>query len=410
MEKKKLRNSSTGEPQQSQTVLIVEDDQALSKLLQRNLRRLGLEVEIALTGADAIDRVAGGRFDLALLDYRLSDMTGIKVIETLAGQKHTIPFIVTTGFGDERTAVELMKLGARDYLVKDATFLDRLPQVVERTLQELDMERRLAKAERSLQKQTQELAKRMKELRCLFSLDELMKQEDITVKKFLDRLVSFIPAAMQYPEISNACITLDGKRHKNKGFKKTEWMLQDDIVIGGKKAGSVQVCYSEERPEADIGPFLKEEKALVSSIAKQVGIYIEGRRSREALRESEEKIRNIFESTYESILVTDNAGNIIEANDAIARSHGYTHKEELIGKNSIELVAEKDRSRIAKDTIEAAKESRSYYKGVYTLLRADGTEFEAEYGGTVLYDSSGKPSGYIEIGRASCRERVFGLV
>jgi diguanylate cyclase (GGDEF)-like protein/PAS domain S-box-containing protein len=60
------------------------------------------------------------------------------------------PFILSTGQGDERVAVSMMKLGARDYLVKDALFLDRIPDVVRRVCAELENERKLAMTEYAL--------------------------------------------------------------------------------------------------------------------------------------------------------------------------------------------------------------------------------------------------------------------
>src|SRR5262249_33667972 len=64
-----------------------------------------------------------------------------------ASARHCPPFIIITGQGDERVAVEMMKRGARDYLVKDADFLEFVPAVVKRALEQLDKERRLAEAE-----------------------------------------------------------------------------------------------------------------------------------------------------------------------------------------------------------------------------------------------------------------------
>jgi len=134
----------------SDTILVIEDDQALSRLTQRNLHRLGFHTEAAVDGAQAIEWIANNPVKLLLVDYRLPDMTGDKVIKTVTQRGYSFPFIVVTGQGDEETAVEMMKLGARDYLVKDATFLDRLPLAIERTLEQLDTEQKLAEAEQAL--------------------------------------------------------------------------------------------------------------------------------------------------------------------------------------------------------------------------------------------------------------------
>jgi signal transduction histidine kinase len=148
---------SAKEAETSDTILVIEDDQALSRLTQRNLQRLGFHTEAALDGAQAIEWVSNNPVKLLLVDYRLPDMTGDKVIKTMTQRGYSFPFIVVTGQGDEETAVEMMKLGARDYLVKDSTFLDRLPLAIERTLEQLSTEQKLAEAEQALRESEEKL-------------------------------------------------------------------------------------------------------------------------------------------------------------------------------------------------------------------------------------------------------------
>ena len=129
------------------TVLVVEDDEGLRRLIRKNLERAELSTDSAATGTEAIKKVRADLPVLLLLDYQLPDMTGREVVNRLTGVALLPPFIIMTGRGDERTAVDMMKLGARDYIVKDAGFIDVLPQVVMRSLKEIDAERKLADAE-----------------------------------------------------------------------------------------------------------------------------------------------------------------------------------------------------------------------------------------------------------------------
>ena len=115
------------------TIFVVEDDEGLSRLIQKNLKRAGYTTKGVLTGADAISSLSKNpAATLMLLDYKLPDMTAEQVIKTLQKQNCTVPFIIITGHGDERIAAKLKKLGARDYLVKNAAFLDLLPTAVKR--------------------------------------------------------------------------------------------------------------------------------------------------------------------------------------------------------------------------------------------------------------------------------------
>ena len=135
------------------TVLIVDDDKGLVRLMEKAVRREGFAAVNALSGEAAIQWVAEHPVDLMLLDMKLSDMSGPDVLSRLDKLKRSVPFIVITGQGDERLAVKMMRSGALDYLVKDAQFLEFLPAVVGRALSQLDRQKRLETAEEELKKQ-----------------------------------------------------------------------------------------------------------------------------------------------------------------------------------------------------------------------------------------------------------------
>src|SRR6185503_16494259 len=110
-----------------------------------------------------MDWLKNHRPDLMLLDLKLKDAGGAQVIEQLAQAERSVPFIIITGQGDERVAVEMMKLGALEYLVKDANFIELVPTMVGRTLDQLERDRRLVSAElerRHLEQQILEISER----------------------------------------------------------------------------------------------------------------------------------------------------------------------------------------------------------------------------------------------------------
>jgi PAS domain S-box-containing protein len=129
------------------TVLIVDDDRGLLRLMQRALQREGLATAIAPSGQEALDWLAKHRADLLLLDLKLQDIEGRELVTRLSAVPQPPPFVIITGQGDERVAVEMMKRGARDYLIKDMEFLQFVPEVVKRVLDQIDTERRLQAAE-----------------------------------------------------------------------------------------------------------------------------------------------------------------------------------------------------------------------------------------------------------------------
>jgi PAS domain S-box-containing protein len=128
-------------------VLVVDDDPGLLRLVQKTIRRTGNEASSAQSGAGAMEELRKKRPDLMLLDLKLPDAEGPELIQRLEREDLLVPFIVITGQGDERVAVEMMKRGASDYLVKDSDFLEVLPAILERTLAQIATEKRLAEAE-----------------------------------------------------------------------------------------------------------------------------------------------------------------------------------------------------------------------------------------------------------------------
>src|ERR1022692_2563544 len=122
------------------TLLIVDDDLGLLRLAAKTLEREGCSVATAASGKEAIAWLEENRPDLLLLDLKLPDFDARQVIRQLSDLNRLPPFLIITGQGDERVAVELMKGGARDYLVKGADFLQLLPAVAARALGQIEQE------------------------------------------------------------------------------------------------------------------------------------------------------------------------------------------------------------------------------------------------------------------------------
>lgn len=135
---------------ESLSILVVEDDDGLRRLIQKRLERKKFKVEALGTGEDALSRVMNNPDVLLLLDYKLPDMTGRELIENLIGNGYSVPFVIITGHGDERIAVEMMKLGARDYLVKDQALLEVLPQVMEQIYTQIITQKKFSQVKKAL--------------------------------------------------------------------------------------------------------------------------------------------------------------------------------------------------------------------------------------------------------------------
>ena len=103
-------------------ILIVEDYPDQAELILRAFRKqkntFDFEVDFVASGEDCLKKFSETTYDALILDYKLPDYTGLEVIKLLQERGFSVPVIMVTSQGDERVAVQAMKEGAADYIVK----------------------------------------------------------------------------------------------------------------------------------------------------------------------------------------------------------------------------------------------------------------------------------------------------
>jgi DNA-binding NtrC family response regulator len=115
-------------------ILIVDDQEMIRDSLAATLAREGHEVVAAHDGPVALNKLAGGRFDLMVTDLKMPRMTGIELLQEAKRLRPEMPVVMMTAFAAVNTAVEAMKLGAYDYIQKPFDG-DEIKLLVERTLE-----------------------------------------------------------------------------------------------------------------------------------------------------------------------------------------------------------------------------------------------------------------------------------
>ena len=120
----------------------------------------------------------------------------------------------------------------------------------------------------------------------------------------------------------------------------------------------------------------------------------EHKRAEEELRESDEKIRNIFEAVSDAIVFSDLEGHIVDENEAALRIQGYSRVEEVIGKIGFEFIAEEDRARAIQAAMKAAEQGYGYVPDV-KFVSKDGIERDTESTASLVRDASGNPIGFV---------------
>lgn len=173
------------------------------------------------------------------------------------------------------------------------------------------------------------LGKRTKKLSHLYRISDWVTRENISEKYFLQELVNLIPSAWQYPEIACARIVFDEKEFKTENFRKTDWIQASEIKIKNKPAGHIEVCYFENKPEEYEGPFLKEERILIDSIAIKTGHYFERKIMREELGKNEENLRITLNSIGDAVIATDIVGRVTNLNPVAEKLTGWKYGDAL---------------------------------------------------------------------------------
>ena len=110
-------------------VLIIDDEPALREILGSAVARAGYSVDLADTAKQAAMKLARGDVDVALCDIKLPDGNGITILRDTIASGIDTAFIMVTGFGSMETAVDALRAGATDYIVKpvhNAELLHRL--------------------------------------------------------------------------------------------------------------------------------------------------------------------------------------------------------------------------------------------------------------------------------------------
>lgn len=120
-------------------LLVVDDNEMNRDMLSRRLERHGYAVDVATDGAEALDRIDGGGFDLVLLDVMMPNIDGLQVLARVR-QRHSVadlPIIMTTARDRSEDIVQALELGANDYVTKPLDF----PVVLARVQTQLALKR-----------------------------------------------------------------------------------------------------------------------------------------------------------------------------------------------------------------------------------------------------------------------------
>lgn len=171
-------------------VWIIEDDIQLNKVIARSLQKAGFQCKSFFSGHEVIEHIENPGQESShdafmLLDYLLDDMNAFELLSELKIRNKEFPFVIMTGWGDEKTAVKLMKQGALDYVIKEKFFINQIVNVIERAHEKIETLRKLEQSRIELEDNARKLEKLNKKI-------SLQKLELENEKSKTDKLLQSI--------------------------------------------------------------------------------------------------------------------------------------------------------------------------------------------------------------------------
>jgi PAS domain S-box-containing protein len=303
-------------------ILLVDDNPDDRALAERSLRETfpSSDVRHIYTPAGLDDALRGGDFDLVVTDYHLRWSDGREVLRRVKERSPDCPVILYTGTGSEEIAVEVMKAGLDEYVLKSSKHLIRLGAAAQAALERAEQRRMLREAEQRYQ-----------------SLFESSLTATILIDPAEGRIVDANPAACSLYGLSRESLTQ---------MRTTD--LQVDAATGASSYSSTgtrdrvrhRIAGGEIREvEVYSGPLRVRGEDLLYWLVHDVTDQV---RAQEALRESQARFRRYFELGLIGMAITSPTRGILEVNDQICTILGY-ERDEMLQKTWPELTHPDDR-------------------------------------------------------------------
>jgi PAS domain S-box-containing protein len=201
------------------------------------------------------------------------------------------------------------------------------------------------KAEEPLSERRDDRDREIRELTILYAISRIAERSGVSVDEALQEIAVILPGGWLDPEDAVARIVVDNQEYRSPGFVWTTRRQECPIVVHGRDAGRVEVCYRNTQPGKGDAQHLADEHLLLQAISRKIGRIIERIQADEVVRRNEEKYRLLFEHLLESYtlyeVVRDDAGNpvdyrIIELNEKAADVFGLS-RDELIGRRLFDI-------------------------------------------------------------------------
>jgi PAS domain S-box-containing protein len=348
-------------------VLLVEDERADAELVLAALRRGGFDVHDDVVGTEAAfnERLDAGPYDIVLADYRLAGWTGMGALRALKRRTLDTPFVLVTGSLGEERAVECLKEGAADYILKEN--LARLPVAVRRAIED----KRLHADRRRHEDVIRKLTLVVDQSPASVIITDTTGRIEYVNERFVQVTGYSVHEAIgQNPRIVKSGRTPPDVYHA----------LWSALRRGATWRGEILNRRKDGRLFWDavtVSPIRNAEGVVTHFVGMQEDIT-DRRRAQEELEASEARFRALAEASFDGIVVVDE-GIVREANPGLERMLGFP-TDEIIGRPVLDFVADESLEEVR---LRVDQDIEGTYEVV--LRRRDGRKLRAEATARILH-------------------------
>jgi PAS domain S-box-containing protein len=371
-------------------VLIVEDNSQDAELLMRELRRAGFDpyYQRVDTEAEYLIRL-NANLDIILSDHQLPQFSGTRALDLLNQRQLEIPFIIVSGTIGEEAAVEAIKHGASDYLLKDR--LTRLGPAVRQALEQYRMRKESAVAKAELHESDERFRQVVENIGEVFWMTSLDKTEMLYISPGYEKIWGRSRAALY----ANPREWLDA-------------IHPDDAAavhaaLPKQVQGDYEQVYRILRPDGEIR-FIRDRTFPVRNsrgvVYRTAGVAEDitaQRRAEEVRREADRRFRWLLENVELLAIILDKNGIVTFANDFLLRTTGW-RREEVVNSNWFSKFvpeASPDAREVFSGDLESGTIPPHHENSIQTKA---GKLREIVWRNTILRDAGGNIIGVASIG------------
>jgi PAS domain S-box-containing protein len=357
---------------------MVEDNVDQLLLTQRAFKRFDPEIQVVSVndGQQCLERLAREDFSVVVLDYSLPQVDGMEVLKRIRISEYDVPIIMVTGQGDEKVAVEAMKNGAYDYVIKTQSYLKSLPSIVEKAIEKHDLQTKLKASEKGIIQKNKELTTLLSVTSAIAHSLQIQEISNNSLRNVCEH-TGLNCGALYTLCVSRTSIQLSGSynlpphlveplMHKSfwNGVSESFLKTRQPIVYRNSQttparnslSSLIELCEREQVQSFVLLPlffkeellgfifcgslsanrFLPQEIEILNSLGNQISLAIDNARLFNCIKEAKIGWETTFDTMSELIYIQDPEGRIIRINKALARKLG-SEPHQLINRKAVEV-------------------------------------------------------------------------